>query len=79
MQIYTASPNETDAPLMGLTLLDEIKKQAGERFSWTGSIDRLTGIKGFASLGKTPEQIIAEHAPKLKAWYEDAKAIMLYR
>lgn len=78
VQIYVASPSLIDAPLMGFTLLDEIRKQAGERFAWTGSIDRLTGIKDFAKLTVSPAQLIAEHAPHLDAWYEKAREIMLY-
>jgi uncharacterized protein YbbC (DUF1343 family) len=79
VQIYVTDPERTDAPLMGFTLLDEIRKLAGESFGWTGSIDRLTGIKDFAETDRSPEELISGEAPKLLAWYEDAKEIMLYK
>ena len=79
MQIYVTDLSLTDAPLMGFTLLDEIRKQAGERFGWTGSIDRLTGIKNFAGLNKSPEELIFGEKAKLSAWYDDAREIMLYK
>ena len=79
VQIYVTNLSLTDAPLMGFTLLDEIRKQAGERFGWTGSIDRLTGIKNFAGMNKTPEELILGEEARLFAWYADAQEILLYR
>lgn len=78
VQIHLLDPAVADSPLMGLTLMDEIRAMYPDKFEWTGSIDRLLGTDEYR-LGKlNGPELIERDCEKLKAWQEQSREFHLY-